>query len=336
MSPSEPQTRPISHWQPRRQGVSRPAPPSSKAGLSQPISDAPGQSRSGSAARARARRRPARPRVTMKSRIVSRRSWCSGERSRISPEPTRRQYLAPVLACRHVRAPRVGRRGPSILAAADRRGQRPLEPAPRSPAPPPDRWPELTRPAGDAPRREPDRRPPAAPGAREAPAWSAARPSATASAARDTSTTSRPMPRASSRRTTTGWPAGLLAAIEAIGGDDLLEQVFAARRRQLGARVREDIADRLTDDAPLLDRVRELAVIQAANGYLADANVGSDGTIRLQEHNCAIYHVALARRPPARPSSNCSPRSSAPTSCASSTSRRATAAARIESPSAED
>ena len=90
-----------------------------------------------------------------------------------------------------------------------------------------------------------------------------------------------------------GLATGLLAAIEAIGGDDLLEQVFAARRRQLGARVREDIADRLTGDAPLLDRVRELAVIQAANGYLANTSVSTDGTIRLEEHNCAIYHVAL-------------------------------------------
>ena len=89
-----------------------------------------------------------------------------------------------------------------------------------------------------------------------------------------------------------GLAAGLLAAIEAIGGDDLLEQVFAARRRQLGARVREDLAGRLTDGAPLLDRVRELADIQARHGYLADTTVSSDGTIRLQEHNCAIYHVA--------------------------------------------
>jgi predicted ArsR family transcriptional regulator len=89
-----------------------------------------------------------------------------------------------------------------------------------------------------------------------------------------------------------GLAAGLLAAIEAIGGDDLLEQVFAARRRQLGARVQEDLAERLTSDAPLLDRVRELAVIQASNGYLANANVDADGTIWLHEHNCAIYHVA--------------------------------------------
>jgi predicted ArsR family transcriptional regulator len=89
-----------------------------------------------------------------------------------------------------------------------------------------------------------------------------------------------------------GLAAGLLAAIEAIGGDDLLEQVFAARRRQLGARARDEMSDWLTDDRPLLDRVKALAVIQAANGYLAEATASTDGSIRLEEHNCAIFHVA--------------------------------------------
>jgi predicted ArsR family transcriptional regulator len=86
--------------------------------------------------------------------------------------------------------------------------------------------------------------------------------------------------------------SGLLAAIEAVGGDDLLDQVFAARRRQLGDRVREQMAERVAPEAPLLERVRELAVIQADQGYLADATLDADGTIRLREHNCAIYHVA--------------------------------------------
>lgn len=89
-----------------------------------------------------------------------------------------------------------------------------------------------------------------------------------------------------------GLAAGLLAAIEAVGGDDLLDQVFAARRRQLGDRVRDHMSDRVGDDAPLLERVRELAVVQADQGYLADMTVDGDGTIRLREHNCAIYHVA--------------------------------------------
>src|SRR4051794_23698627 len=86
--------------------------------------------------------------------------------------------------------------------------------------------------------------------------------------------------------------SGLLAAIEAVGGDDLLDQVFAARRRQLGARVRDHMAASLAPDASLLDRVRELAVVQADQGYLAEAILEPDGTIRLQEHNCAIFHIA--------------------------------------------
>lgn len=86
--------------------------------------------------------------------------------------------------------------------------------------------------------------------------------------------------------------AGLVAAIESIGGEDLLEQVFAARRRQLGDRVRERMTGRIAGDAPLAERVKELAVIQADNGYLAETSIDPDGTIRLREHNCAIYHVA--------------------------------------------
>src|SRR3954452_11827595 len=86
--------------------------------------------------------------------------------------------------------------------------------------------------------------------------------------------------------------SGRLAAIEAVGGDDLLDQVFAARRRQLGNRVREQMSERIAPDAPLAERVRELAVIQANNGYLADAVLAVDGTVRLREHNCAIYNIA--------------------------------------------
>ena len=81
--------------------------------------------------------------------------------------------------------------------------------------------------------------------------------------------------------------AGLLAAIGAVGGDDLLEEVFAARRCQLGDRVRGQLAER-TERTPLKDLVMELAVIQAEQGYLAEASVDADGTIRLREHNCAI------------------------------------------------
>ncbi len=86
--------------------------------------------------------------------------------------------------------------------------------------------------------------------------------------------------------------AGLLAAIEAVGGDTLLDEVFAARRQVVAGRIRERMAERLPPDAGLADRARELAVIQDEQGYLCAADVDPDGTIRLTEHNCAIFGVA--------------------------------------------
>ena len=89
-----------------------------------------------------------------------------------------------------------------------------------------------------------------------------------------------------------GFASGLVKAIEAVGGVDLVEQVFAARRRQIGDRTRRHMAERLADGAPLSDRVRVLAELQDAAGYLADALVAEDGTLRLREHNCAIDKIA--------------------------------------------
>jgi len=89
-----------------------------------------------------------------------------------------------------------------------------------------------------------------------------------------------------------GFAGGLIAAIESIGGEDLVDEVFAARRRQIADRVRRRMSERLPEGAPLEAKVRELAVIQDEGGYLAEAIVGADGSIRLREHNCAIYHVA--------------------------------------------
>jgi len=93
-----------------------------------------------------------------------------------------------------------------------------------------------------------------------------------------------------------GLAAGLLAAIGAVGGDALIEQVFQARRRQIGERVRRQLDDRVGADAPLVERVRALAVIQDELGYLADAVIEPDGTIKLREHNCAILDVARGQR----------------------------------------
>lgn len=89
-----------------------------------------------------------------------------------------------------------------------------------------------------------------------------------------------------------GLAAGLLAAIGAVGGDQLVEQVFQARRRQIGDRVRRELDQMVGAGAPLVDRVRALGVIQDEQGYLAEATVDENGTIRLREHNCAIFDVA--------------------------------------------
>jgi len=89
-----------------------------------------------------------------------------------------------------------------------------------------------------------------------------------------------------------GLATGLLAAIRSVGGEPLVEEVFEARRRLTGDTVRQRMAERLGPDASLEDRVRELAVIQDEQGYLSSAVLGSDGVIRLVEHNCAIHRVA--------------------------------------------
>ncbi|MEJ7697430.1 MAG: helix-turn-helix domain-containing protein [Candidatus Limnocylindrales bacterium] len=78
-----------------------------------------------------------------------------------------------------------------------------------------------------------------------------------------------------------GLANGLLAAIRSIGGDELITGVFDERRRLTRDRVRQRLAERLPPDAPLIDRVRELAVIQDEQGYLAEAQVGPDGVVRL-------------------------------------------------------
>jgi predicted ArsR family transcriptional regulator len=95
-----------------------------------------------------------------------------------------------------------------------------------------------------------------------------------------------------------GFASGLVKAIEAIGGDDLVEQVFAARRRQIGDRIRRRMAERLPSDAGLTDRVRVLAMLQDEAGYLAEAIVGEDGTLRLREHNCAIDKISRRTQAP--------------------------------------
>ncbi len=89
-----------------------------------------------------------------------------------------------------------------------------------------------------------------------------------------------------------GLASGLLAAIRAIGGDELVDGVFDERRRITRDRIRKRMAEQLTPEARLVDRARELAVIQDEQGYLAEAVVSADGMIRVIERNCAIHRVA--------------------------------------------
>ena len=89
-----------------------------------------------------------------------------------------------------------------------------------------------------------------------------------------------------------GLASGLLAAIRAIGGEELVDGVFDERRRITRDRIRQRMAVRLRPEARLVDRARELAVIQDEQGYLAETTIGADGVIRLVERNCAIHRVA--------------------------------------------
>jgi predicted ArsR family transcriptional regulator len=89
-----------------------------------------------------------------------------------------------------------------------------------------------------------------------------------------------------------GLASGLLVAIRAIGGEELIDGVFDERRRITRDRIRQRMADRLAPEARLVDRARELAVIQDEQGYLAETVIGADGIIRLVERNCAIHRVA--------------------------------------------
>jgi predicted ArsR family transcriptional regulator len=93
-----------------------------------------------------------------------------------------------------------------------------------------------------------------------------------------------------------GLATGLLAAILEVGGEALVEDVFAARRRQAEARLRTELERSLPGGASLEERVRELARLQDDLGYIAEARIDGDG-IRLLEHNCAVLDVA--RRSPA-------------------------------------
>ena len=89
-----------------------------------------------------------------------------------------------------------------------------------------------------------------------------------------------------------GLATTLLESLVAVGGEELVDAVFRARRRILAERIRARLAERLQPGAPLEARVRELAVIQDDAGYLCRAGLATDGAIELREHHCAILGAA--------------------------------------------
>jgi predicted ArsR family transcriptional regulator len=83
-----------------------------------------------------------------------------------------------------------------------------------------------------------------------------------------------------------------LNAIRSIGGESLIRDVFEARREQLKARIGNRLDERLPANPSLWDKVREVAGYQDETGYLGRATRDPDGTIWLNEHNCAISGVS--------------------------------------------
>jgi predicted ArsR family transcriptional regulator len=92
--------------------------------------------------------------------------------------------------------------------------------------------------------------------------------------------------------------AGLLAAVGTVGGDELVARVFAVRRQLIADQVRARLEERLPANATLEAKVRELAVFQDEQGYLSNATVDEDGTIRLRQCNCAIFGIAAQSSSP--------------------------------------
>lgn len=78
-----------------------------------------------------------------------------------------------------------------------------------------------------------------------------------------------------------------LAFVAAQGGDQAIDQLFAARRAQLA----QQFAPRLAGRARA-EQVAELAAILTEQGYMCDYRQADDGSFVLAEHNCPVDCVA--------------------------------------------
>ncbi|UUZ80062.1 transcriptional regulator [Paenibacillus sp. P26] len=80
----------------------------------------------------------------------------------------------------------------------------------------------------------------------------------------------------------------LLEELAEMAGEEKIDQLFDRRKKRLIEKYEERM-----EGKPLPERVRALAEIQNANGYMVDWGEQTDGVYVLHEHNCPIAQVAL-------------------------------------------
>lgn len=83
----------------------------------------------------------------------------------------------------------------------------------------------------------------------------------------------------------------LLDALRSLEGEAGLDRLFERRTAELEAQYRVHL-----DGKPLRDRVRKLAQIRTAEGYMANWERLAEDEFVLREHNCAICQVARRYR----------------------------------------
>jgi predicted ArsR family transcriptional regulator len=79
----------------------------------------------------------------------------------------------------------------------------------------------------------------------------------------------------------------ILEHLESTGGEELIDEVFRARRMRTEAELRPRV-----EGKDLAGRIEVLAAAQDDAGYMADWEQEPDGSFLLQEHNCAICKIA--------------------------------------------
>jgi predicted ArsR family transcriptional regulator len=79
----------------------------------------------------------------------------------------------------------------------------------------------------------------------------------------------------------------LLGELAAEAGESQVELLFERRKEKLIGRYEEQMQGK-----ELVERVKALAEIQNANGYMVNWNEAEDGSFVINEHNCPISQVA--------------------------------------------